>query len=81
MADSTDPTHNALVKRFLDRSRKHFVWLEIGTGRLNKDRTFDSNLDRMPIGGFSGHVHFIPIGQKPPESEPERPDEEPEEEI
>lgn len=73
MADNASPTHTALVKRFLDRARKHFVWLEIGTGRLNKDGTFDSMLDRMPVGGFSGHVYFIPIGMKPPEPEPERP--------
>jgi hypothetical protein len=76
MADSTDPTHNALVKRFLDRARKQFVWLQIGTGRLNKDGTFDGMLDRMPIGGFSGYIHFFPIGTKPPappEPEPARP--------
>jgi len=75
MADNADPTHTALVKQFLDRARKHFVWLEIGAGRLNKDGTFDSMLNRMPIGGFNGHVHFIRIGQKPPEPEPQRPDE------
>lgn len=77
MADNLDPTHSALVKRFLDRARKHFVWLHIGTGRLNKDGTFDGLLDRMPIGGFSGRVHFLPIGMTPPEPEPQRPDEQP----
>jgi hypothetical protein len=74
MADDVEPTHDALVKRFLDRARKHFVWLEIGTGRLNKDGTFDGLLDRMPIGGFSGHIHFLPKGMKRPEPEPQRPD-------
>src|SRR5690349_7758093 len=57
----------------LDRARKDYVWLHVGTGRLNEDGTFDSMLDRMPIGGFSGHIHFLPIGMKPPEPAPQRP--------
>ncbi len=83
MAENTNPTHTALVKRFLDRAKKYFVWLEIGTGRLGKDGTFHGQLDRMPIGGFSGHIHFIPIGQKPPAppAEPERPGDEADDEL
>jgi len=73
MADTTAPTHTAFVKKYL--TKKQYVWLEIGAGRLDKNGVFHGLLDRTPIGGFNGYVHFAPIGQKPPEAEPERPDE------
>jgi hypothetical protein len=31
-------------------TKKHFVWLEIGTGRLDSDGVFHAFLDRLPIG-------------------------------
>ena len=51
-------------------------WLEIGTGRDDKDGTVHVFLDRMPIGGFTGYVCLAPIGKTPPVTEPhpERPD-------
>jgi hypothetical protein len=33
-------------------------------------------LDRLPIGGFTGHIDLSPVGVKPPDPDPqsERPD-------
>ena len=54
-------------------------WLEVGTGRKNDDGTFDTFMDRTPIGGFNGHVAHRPIGSPPPSlpqaTKPERPGE------
>jgi hypothetical protein len=78
MTDNKAPTHVAYAKRWL--TKKQFIWLEIGKGRQDRDGTFQSFLDRLPIGGFNGYVYFAPIGAPPPEvddvsSEPERPGE------
>ena len=51
-------------------------WIEIGSARIesagNEHHIF---LDRLPIGGFTGHVYLCPVGVKPPdpEGEPDRP--------
>jgi hypothetical protein len=53
-------------------------WVEIGTGRLNADGTFDTFMDRTPIGGFNGHAAHRLIGSPPPglpQAKPERPGE------
>jgi hypothetical protein len=76
MTDGKAPTHIAYTKKWL--SKKQFIWLEIGKGRLDPDGTFQSFLDRLPIGGFNGYVYFAQIGAPPPElddvpSEPARP--------
>jgi hypothetical protein len=36
---------------------------------------FEGNLNRLTIGGWNGHVLFLPIGVKPedPEDKPKRP--------
>lgn len=75
MTDPKAPTHSAFTRRRL--GRRHFVWLEIGKGRLDEDGTFHGFLDRLPIGGFDGYVYFAPTGIKPPQVEPQadRPDE------
>jgi hypothetical protein len=73
MVDSKAPTHTAYSRQRISKTR--FVWLEIGKGRMDGDGVFHGLLNRMPIGGFSGHVHFAPIGAPPPEEEPQRPDE------
>jgi hypothetical protein len=72
MADSKAPTHIAYSRQRIGKTS--FVWLEIGQGRLDGDGVFHGLLDRLPIGGFSGHVYFAPIGGPPPEEEPQRPD-------
>lgn len=51
-------------------------WIEIGNARIesagNEHHIF---LDRLPIGGFTGHVYLCLVGVKPPdpEAQPERP--------
>ena len=73
MADSKDPTHTAFaIKR---EGKKHTRYLEVGTGRQDSDGTFHAFLDRLPIGGFNGYIHFVPKGTEPPQPEPTRPGE------
>lgn len=78
MPENPVPTHNAFAKKYL--TKKLFVWLEIGKGRLDENKQFHGMLDRLPIGGFNGYVCYVPIGSKPPEPEPERPAQSPDEE-
>lgn len=69
---SSEPTHTALAKKWLNK--KQFVWLEIGTARLEEETgILHAHLDRLPIGGFTGYVYFSPHGAEPPRSEPKRP--------
>lgn len=58
--------------------REHRVkgyWIEIGHARIESAGVCHVFLDRLPIGGFTGHVYLSPIGVKPPEPEtqPDRP--------
>jgi hypothetical protein len=78
MTDSKAPTHTAFAMKRLSKTR--FVWLEIGKGRLDSDGAYHGFLDRLPVCGFTGYVHFVPIGKEPPEPEPQRPDQSGEEE-
>jgi hypothetical protein len=64
------------------RTRHRADWLEIGTGRFEKDeRTglFSAHiqLNRMPLGGFDGYVVLRPPGIIPPAESvmPQRPGE------
>ena len=69
--DRKPPTHTA---RALKRVGRRFTrWLEVGTGRQGEDGSFTAYLDRTPLGGWTGYVHFAPIGQEPPPLPPERP--------
>src|SRR3954447_15155227 len=76
MADSNDsrsPTHTAYG--FKREGRKSGRWLEIGTGRAEGQVNVPIRvrLDRLPIGGFTGGVLLMPIGQEPPLPAPQRP--------
>ncbi|MEO7142479.1 MAG: hypothetical protein ABI165_03150 [Bryobacteraceae bacterium] len=71
MADSKTPRHTAFAMK--RRSKTRFIWLEIGTGRLDSNGVFHGIRDRLPVGGFTGYVYYAPIGEKPPDAEPERP--------
>ena len=74
MPDKKEPTHTAYaLKR---ESRSVFRWLEIGDARIEcgTPATHHVHLDRLPIGGFGGHVILLPIGVAPPSPEPQRPD-------
>lgn len=72
-------THIAYVLRRETRSSGR--WVEIGTANIAgdpKNGTHFADIDRLPVGGFGGHILFVPIGTKPPDPrpEPERPGEE-----
>lgn len=77
MADE-NPTHTAFVKKYY--TKKLFVWLEVGKGRQDKNGNFHGMSDRLPVGGWNGYTCFVPIGQQPPEPEPQRPEDSGEEE-
>jgi hypothetical protein len=57
--------------------KKFTRWLEVGTGRQGEDGSFTAYIDRTPIGGWSGYIHFARIGTQPPELPPERPAQQP----
>lgn len=71
-------THTAFVLKRETRTR--FRWLEVGEAELQPDGGSGSHhvyLDRLPVGGFTGHIVLHPRGTRPPDPipEPERPGE------
>ena len=65
-------THIAYVLKRETRTRSR--WLEIGEAQIQIDGaagTHHVNLNRLPLGGFGGHIMLFPRGQKPPEPIPE----------
>ena len=75
MADATDkkPTHTAFALKREGRRQQHRRWLEIGIGWQREDGSFQGFLDRTPLGGWTGFVHFEPSGRGAPPLPPERP--------
>jgi hypothetical protein len=68
------PTHAAFALR--RESRAQSRWIEIGHARIETNADLHQVfLDRLPIGGFTGHIYLSPIGVRPPEpdAQPERP--------
>jgi hypothetical protein len=54
MAEKHPSTHRAYATR---REGQRVRWLEIGVGSAHSDgKGFDLYLDRLPVGGFNGHV-------------------------
>jgi hypothetical protein len=80
-------THDAYALRKESRHRSR--WIDIGHGSSEKAHcpncsheftysgVHQALLDRLPTGGFAGHVTFSPVGVKPadPIPQPERPGE------
>ena len=67
-------THTAFVLKRETRTTGR--WLEIGTAHIQSDGLTGGHhvyLDRLPIGGFGGHILLQPVGVKPPDPEPEPP--------
>jgi hypothetical protein len=67
-------THTAYVLKRETRSTGR--WLEIGAAHIQSDGTSGGHhvyLDRLPIGGFAGHILLQPIGVLPPDPEPDPP--------
>ena len=76
MANNNDSEGSALTAYgFKREGRKSGRWLEIGTGRAEGQviAPIRVRLDRLPIGGFTGGVLLMPIGQEPPLPAPQRP--------
>jgi hypothetical protein len=67
------PTHTAFaLKRHCPRQR-FTKWLEVGVGWQRENSSFQGFLDRTPIGGWTGFVHFEPVENGVPPLPPERP--------
>jgi hypothetical protein len=67
-------THVAYVLK--KETRASGRWLEIGAANIQSDGATGAHhvyLDRLPIGGFGGHILLQPVGVKPPDPEPEPP--------
>jgi hypothetical protein len=75
MADAAGkkPTHTAFALKREGKRQQFRRWLEIGIGWQREDGSFQGFLDRTPIGGWTGFVHFAPVDQGPPPLPPERP--------
>jgi hypothetical protein len=72
MADNKrPPTHGAYALRRESRLRSR--WIEIGHASVAPGGTTVHHvfLDRLPIGGFTGHIYLSPTGVKPPDPEPQ----------
>lgn len=64
------PTHAAFALRKESRQRSRYI--EIGHARIEDDGAIHHVfLDRLPVGGFTGHVFLSPIGIALPEPVPQ----------
>ena len=73
MAEKGPPTHTAYaLKR---ENRTVFRWLEIGMARIESHGIgyHDIYVDRLPVGGWTGHIHLSPIGAKPDDPATQQP--------
>jgi hypothetical protein len=69
MAEKMFSTHRAYAKK---REGQRVRWLEIGVAAIHgSGASIDVYIDRLPVGGFDGHI-LIKAGDAPGE-EPERP--------
>ena len=64
MAEKKPPTHTAYaLKR---EGRVSGRWLEIGVATIHEDgKGFNVLLDRLPVGGFTGHITVRANDAKP----------------
>jgi hypothetical protein len=71
-------THDAYALRKENRSQSRYI--EIGHAHIDQSgQIHHIFLDRLPIGGFTGHVFLSPVGVKMPDPapQPERPGQDP----
>ena len=75
MPDKQPPTHNAYALRRESRHRSRYIEIGHASIKGTPDGVHHIFLDRLPIGGFTGHITLSPIGVKlpDPEPQPERP--------
>jgi len=70
MPEKKPLTHTAYAMK--RESRTAFRWLEIGAARIESGGGgHHVYVDRLPVGGFTGHIYLSPIGAKPPDPAPE----------
>jgi hypothetical protein len=69
--------HTHIAYALKREGRSVFRYIEIGDARIDtgEQSAQHVHLDRLPVGGFSGHVILIPIGVTPPDPVPHRPEE------
>ena len=75
MVEKKSFTHTAYAKK--RETRTAFRWLEVGMARVDCAAGGGHHIyvDRLPVGGFTGHIFLSPVGERPPEHEvvPQRP--------
>jgi hypothetical protein len=65
-------THTAYA--FQRTGKKHGRLLEVGSGRIDRDRDIAHVfMDRQPLGGYTGYVVLSPHGVKPSPSQMQPP--------
>ncbi len=62
-------SHNKRPVFVAQRVARRFRWLEAGLAVDRDDGTIDVWLDRMPVGGFSGHILVPPASKRPTEND------------
>ena len=60
MSEQKPLTHSAFAMK--REGRAGYRWLEVGMARIESDGATGHHvyLDRMPIGGFTGHIYLSP---------------------
>ena len=75
MVEKKPLTHTAFAKK--REGRNTFRWLEVGMATIECDGTGGHHIfvDRLPVGGFTGHIFLSPVGVRPDElqMQPQRP--------
>jgi len=71
MAETKPPTHTAYTLKRETRVRSRYI--EIGHAHVatepgNVHHVF---IDRLPVGGWTGHVFLSPVNVQPPDPQPE----------
>ena len=66
-------THTAFIFKREGKRPNQGRWLECGVARVETDGKINCYLDRLPVGGFSGRVHMVKMGDDAPTAEPQRP--------
>jgi hypothetical protein len=70
MPDKQPPTHSAYALRRESRHRSRFIEIGHASIKGTPNGVHHVFLDRLPIGGFTGHITLSPVGVKPPDPEP-----------
>jgi len=71
MVESKAPTHRAYATK---REGQNVRWLEIGVATMHSDGNgCDIYLDRLPVGGFNGHILVRATDERPQQLPSEHP--------